>query len=57
MACKEKEYTIPIVAIGGITKNDIPEIMSTGVTGIALSGSILRAENPQVETQLIMQNG
>ena len=25
-ACKEKGYTIPIVAIGGITKNDIPEI-------------------------------
>ena len=54
MAWKEKGYTIPIVAIGGITKNDIPEIMSTGITGIALSGSILRAENPQVETQLII---
>lgn len=53
-ACKEKGYTVPIVAIGGITKNDIPEIMSTGVTGIALSGSILRAKSPQVETQSII---
>ena len=37
---------LPIVAIGGITKEDIPPLMETGITGIALSGSILRAENP-----------
>ena len=37
---------IPIVAIGGITKEDIPSLMQTGITDIALSGSILRAENP-----------
>ncbi len=53
-ACQEKGYTTPIVAIGGIGRNDIPEIMSTGVAGIAMSGSILRAENPQAETQLII---
>lgn len=53
-ACKKKEYTIPIVAIGGIEKSDIPEIMSTGVAGIALSGSILRATDPLKETQMII---
>ena len=37
---------IPIVAIGGITENDIPAILATGITGIALSGTVLRAENP-----------
>lgn len=30
----------PIFAIGGIEENDIPEIMKTGVYGIALSGLI-----------------
>ncbi len=37
---------LPIVAIGGITNQDIPEILATGVSGIALSGAILRADNP-----------
>lgn len=44
---------LPIVAIGGITIKDIPDIMKTGVTGIALSGTILRAENPVEETRKI----
>jgi thiamine-phosphate pyrophosphorylase len=43
---KEAGIHLPIVAIGGITKEDIPALMETGITGIALSGSILRAENP-----------
>ncbi|ADV44329.1 thiamine phosphate synthase [Bacteroides helcogenes] len=38
--------SLPIVAIGGIMPDDIKEIMQTGVTGIALSGSVLRAKNP-----------
>lgn len=45
---------IPIVAIGGITKNDINEIMQTGVTGIALSGAVLNAQNPAEEMKTII---
>lgn len=44
----------PMVAIGGITTDDIPEIMQTGVTGIALSGMILRAADPIDETKKII---
>ena len=40
---------IPIVAIGGICGEDIPQLLQCGVDGIALSGSILRAENPLQE--------
>ena len=43
---KEAGIDIPLVAIGGITKEDIPSLLETGVTGIALSGSILRADHP-----------
>ena len=43
---KEEEINLPIVAIGGITYDDITPILETGVSGIAISGSILRAENP-----------
>lgn len=45
---------LPIVAIGGITAADLPAIKATGVTGIALSGSILRAENPIEEMKSII---
>lgn len=51
----EKGIHLPIVAIGGITIPDIPDIMKTGVTGIALSGTILNAENPVEETALILK--
>lgn len=40
---------IPIVAIGGITSADIPAIMATGVSGIALSGTVLSARDPSAE--------
>ena len=46
---KEDGIRIPLVAIGGIRKEDIPELMADGVHGIALSSSILRAENPVEE--------
>ena len=51
---KEAGIHLPIVAIGGITETDIPELMQTGVNGIALSGSILRAKNPIEEMKKIM---
>lgn len=57
---KEQGIGIPIVAIGGITAEDIPQIMQTGVTGIALSGTVLRAEDPVAEMRRIielMENG
>lgn len=47
--------TLPVVAIGGIEAADIPALMQTGVTGIALSGTIIRAENPVEETRKIIK--
>lgn len=44
-----------VVAIGGITAEDIPSILETGVDGIALSGSILRAPDPIAEMRRIVQ--
>ena len=45
---------IPLVAIGGISKEDIPELMQSGIKGIALSGSILKAQHPQDEMKEIV---
>lgn len=44
---REAGIDIPVVAIGGITSDDIPALMQTGIAGIALSGAILRADNPK----------
>ena len=51
---KEANIELPVVAIGGITCEDIPAILETGVNGIALSGTILRAEDPAAETRKIL---
>ena len=51
---EEKICHLPVVAIGGITFADIPAIMQTGVTGIALSGTVLRADNPVEEMRKIL---
>ena len=53
---KEAGINLPIVAIGGIAFEDIPVIMQTGVSGIALSGSILRADDPIAETRRIINS-
>lgn len=37
---------IPIVAIGGIELDDTTDLMAIGVTGIAVSGGVLHAEDP-----------
>ena len=46
---------IPLVAIGGIGREDIPHILECGVHGIALSGSVLNAEEPICEMQDIRE--
>ena len=52
--CNEAGITTPIVAIGGIEPEDIPALMKTGISGIALSGTILRADHPAEATQNII---
>lgn len=36
---------IPVIAIGGILLQDVSDIMQVGVTGVAISGAILNANN------------
>lgn len=52
---KEHQISIPVVAIGGITREDIPSLKVSGLSGIALSGGILKAENPVQEMETIIR--
>lgn len=51
---EEAGIGLPVVAIGGITRDDVAALMNAGVNGIALSGSILRAGNPAEEMRLTL---
>ncbi|MBO4955095.1 MAG: thiamine phosphate synthase [Muribaculaceae bacterium] len=45
-AVREAGVEFPLVAIGGITQEDIPALMDTGINGIAVSHAIINAADP-----------
>lgn len=48
---------LPLVAIGGITEADLPLLAAAGVSGIAVSGSVLGAPHPTLAMQSFMNYG
>ena len=53
--CKEKNISLSVLAIGGISISDIPALLQTGISGIALSSTILNAKDPVEETRKIIE--
>lgn len=45
---RQKQIDLPLIAIGGITLEDVPDLIDLGVSGIAISGAILEAKKPEV---------
>ena len=43
---REKGIALPLIAIGGILLEDVPDLMALGVGGIAISSAILQADDP-----------
>ncbi|MEJ5964205.1 thiamine phosphate synthase [Pedobacter immunditicola] len=43
---RQANISLPIIAIGGITLEDIPSLMEAGLYGVAVSGALTRATNP-----------
>ncbi|GAB3828176.1 thiamine phosphate synthase [Pontibacter rugosus] len=54
--CKAAGITTPIIAIGGITAEDVPQLMPTGIHGVAVSSAITLAANRAAAISEIMQN-
>lgn len=52
---EERGISLPVVGIGGIGADDIADLKATGLNGIALSGSILRAQDPVGEMKRIIE--
>ncbi|MGR5132500.1 thiamine phosphate synthase [Vibrio alfacsensis] len=47
--------SLPIVAIGGINENNIPELSATGVHGLALVSAICHAEDPKATSEYLLR--
>lgn len=54
--CRREGITLPVVAIGGITADDLAPLMATGISGIAVSGALLNAADPAAETKNFLNN-
>ncbi len=49
-----RKIPVPVVAIGGILLDDLRDLKTTGVTGVAVSGLILNSTNPEETTRQIL---
>lgn len=52
--CREAGIDLPVIAIGGITAEDIRPIREAGIAGVALSGCLLGAEDATEKTKEII---
>lgn len=48
--CQNANIYLPIIAIGGIVKDDFEPLFKSGIYGIAMSSSIINSENPGLTT-------
>ncbi|SDY59191.1 thiamine phosphate synthase [Hymenobacter psychrophilus] len=50
--CRATRLMVPVIGIGGVLLADVGALRTTGLHGIAVSGSIGQAENPVAAAQL-----
>ncbi len=49
------EITLPAFAIGGITAENLPAVLQTGLSRIAVSGAVTRSTEPGVEVRRLLE--
>ncbi len=52
---RQRGYRHPVTAIGGIVASDIPELMQTGISGVAVSGVIASHSHPDEMTEQMLK--
>lgn len=48
---------VPVVAIGGITTENIHQLADTGAAGVAVIGAVMAAPDPAHATRLLLESG
>jgi len=56
-AMRQEGIRLPLIAIGGITEQDVKPLLDLGVDGIAVSGTILNAADPEEATRRLLACG
>lgn len=54
-AAKNAGIELPIVAVGGITIDDVEPLIQAGVSGIAMSSAIITSDDPMLYTMKVME--
>lgn len=52
---REHVSTVPIVAIGGITLNNVDEVLKAGADGICVISAVCQADNPERAARIFTQ--
>lgn len=56
IALTGQRISLPVIAIGGITIDDVPALMQLGFQGIAVSSAITNAPDPVAQTRLFLMH-
>lgn len=54
---QNENINLPLVAIGGVTEEDLFELRRIGVDGIAVSGYVLNATDPEKAMNTLITYG
>jgi len=46
---------LPIVAIGGINRDNVSEVIAAGADSVAVISAVMTAESPEEATRLILE--
>jgi thiamine-phosphate pyrophosphorylase len=49
-----EKIALPVYAIGGVNADNLAQLMTTGIHGVALISAIMGAENPTSATKTIL---
>ncbi len=49
------EVNIPVFALGGVKKENVREVLNTGVDGVAVISALIAATDPEVETREMLK--
>lgn len=52
---RQAGMAIPVVAIGGVTTEQVSELMAAGVNGVAVSGAIINSDEPVAYTARLVE--
>jgi thiamine-phosphate pyrophosphorylase len=49
-----RSTALPVIAVGGVTAGTVAEMITAGAAGVAVMGSIMRADDPGEETRSLL---